>query len=310
MGHTECSEVAGPPAIHCLKRIFIYHFVPSKESGARGNLLPLIGAACIAFVLAVLYFSVFLKLVHDWYILPDFSHGFIVAVFGIYLVWTKRASLFGETPKPSWAGFLFVVPGLLLLMLGVFGAELYLTRLSALFLLLGTTWAVIGPSAARQLLPVCALLLLAIPIPQVVFFLLTFPLQHLAAALATSLLQLCGVPVLQEGNLIRLPSITLEVAEACSGIRSLFSLCTVAVLYSYFAEKRYLLRVVMVLSSIPIAVAANALRILGTGILVQYGGADLALGFFHEFSGILIFAFAVASLMALHVLLRVMWVSE
>jgi len=193
--------------------------------------------------------------------------------------------------------------GLLLLLLGVLGAELYLARISGLFVLIGIAWLLAGQVSALQLLPVCALLLLAIPIPQVLFFQITSPLQHLATSLATSMLQLCGVPVLQEGNLIRLPSITLEVAEACSGIRSLFGLCTVAVLYSYFAEKQVFLRVVLVLCSIPIAVAANALRILGTGLLVQYRGAEVALGFFHEFSGLLIFMLAVAMLMVIHLLL-------
>ena len=272
--------------------------------------LQLSWAIPILFLLTMLYFSVFLKLVHDWYVLPDFSHGFLVAVFGVYLVWIRRDSLRNTSPKPSWAGLVLVVPGLLLLLLGVLGAELYLARVSALFLLLGTTWTIMGGAAARQLLPVCAVLLLAIPIPQVVFFQLTFPLQHLAAGLATTLLQVCGVPVLQEGNLIRLPSITLEVAEACSGIRSLLSLSTVAVLYSYFMETKTALRVLLVLSSIPVAVAANALRIFGTGLLVHYRGAEAALGFFHEFSGILIFGFAVITLMVIHVLLRGGWWSQ
>ncbi|MEK6398684.1 MAG: exosortase/archaeosortase family protein [Terriglobus sp.] len=255
----------------------------------------------------MLYFGICLKLVHDWYVLPDFSHGFIVVLFGAYLVWTKRASLLKEPSRPSWVGFALILPGLLLLVLGVLGAELYLARISGLFLLLGTAWIVLGTSAARQLIPICALLLLAIPIPQVVFFQLTFPLQHLAASLATLLLQLCGVPVLQEGNLIHLPSITLEVAEACSGIRSLFSLCTVAVLYGYFADKKMSHRVLLVLASIPVAVVANALRIFGTGLLVHYRGTEVALGFLHEFSGLLVFVFAVVALMAIHVLLRRMW---
>lgn len=259
--------------------------------------------AVVLFLLATLYFSVFVKLVHDWYVLPDFSHGFLVALFAVYLLWTKRALLLEGTVCPTWGGLFLLIFGLLLLLLGALGAELFLTRISGIFVVVGTVWLLAGGGLALKLLPCCSLLLLAIPIPQVLFFQVTSPLQHLAASLATCMLQVARVPVLQDGNLIRLPSITLEVAEACSGIRSLFSLCTVAVLYSYFAENQPSTRVVLVLCSIPIAVISNALRILGTGLLVQYRGAKVALGFFHEFSGLLIFMLAVAMLMVIHVLL-------
>jgi exosortase len=118
--------------------------------------------------------------------------------------------------------------------------------------------------------------------------------------LASALLPLFGVPVLREGNVIVLPMMKLEVAEACSGIRSLMSLFTLAIFYGYFLEKSFWRRVALVLASIPIAIAANAVRILGTGLCVQYWDPDKALGFFHEFSGWVIFLVSLACLFIVH----------
>jgi exosortase len=143
-------------------------------------------------------------------------------------------------------------------------------------------------------------LLLSIPFPAIVFNQITFPLQLLASRLASMILPLLGVPVLQEGNVIQLPVMKLEVAEACSGIRSLMSLFTLAVFYGYFLEKTTGRRVLLALASIPIAVAANVARIVGTGLCVQYWDPNKALGFFHEFSGWVMFLVSLACLYLVH----------
>jgi exosortase len=143
-------------------------------------------------------------------------------------------------------------------------------------------------------------LVLMIPIPAIVFAQITFPLQILASKLSAWLLPLLGVPVFREGNVINLPAMPLEVAEACSGIRSLLSLTTLAIMYGYLLEKRIGIRVLLGLASIPIAVAANGLRIVGTGLLVQYWDPDKAEGFFHAFSGWLIFVVSLLMLFVFH----------
>jgi exosortase len=125
-------------------------------------------------------------------------------------------------------------------------------------------------------------------------------LQILASKLATWSLAFLGVPVFREGNVINLPAMPLEVAEACSGIRSLLSLTTLAIMYGYLMEERPPLRVALAVASIPIAVAANGLRIVGTGLLVQYWDPEKAEGFFHAFSGWLIFVVSLLMLFVLH----------
>src|SRR6185503_9132023 len=152
-----------------------------------------------------------------------------------------------------------------------------------------------------------AFLILMVPIPTIILNQITFPLQILASKLSAWLLPLLGVPVLREGNVINLPAMPLEVADACSGIRSLLSLTCLAIMYGYLLEKRTGIRVILALASIPIAVAANGLRIVGTGLLVQYWDPEKAEGFFHAFSGWLIFVVSLSLLFLLHKTICAIW---
>jgi exosortase len=253
----------------------------------------------LALVVAI-YAGVFVKLVYDWSTNPDFSHGFLVPLFSAYLIWTKRDVLRKTPVRQSWAGIWLVIAGIFVLFLGVYGAELFLSRISFIMLLAGLIWTMAGRSFLRELRFPLLVLLLAIPFPAVVYNQITFPLQILASKLASAALPLFGVPVMRDGNVIQLPSMQLEVAEACSGIRSLMSLFTAAIFYGYFLEPSVKRRVILALAALPIAVIANGIRIVGTGLAVQYWDPQKALGFFHEFSGWLIFVFSLICLYLLH----------
>jgi len=258
------------------------------------------GPVLIGLLVMGVYYRVLSKLVRDWWEIPDFSHGFLVPVFVGYVLWTKRKRL-QETPlAPCWSGMGAVVLGLLTLLLGVYGAELFLSRVSLAILLAGLTLCFGGWQLLRELRFELLVLLLAIPIPAILFNQITIPMQIVASKLASGLLPLVGVPVLREGNVIVLPSMRLEVAEACSGIRSLISLIALSVFYGYFVERSFMRRLALVAASIPIAIAANAVRILGTGLCVQYWDPDKAEGFFHEFSGWVIFLVSLSCLLAVH----------
>ena len=251
-------------------------------------------------LLPVLYGSIALKLVHDWADLPDFSHGFLIPFFVLFLIWDRRTELRNTPLAPTWAGLPLVVFALFVLLVGVFGADLFLSRVSFVLLSAGLIWSLCGSRMFGRTKFMLFVLLLAIPIPAVVFNQITFPLQLLASRFASALLPFAGVPVLREGNVIQLPAMQLEVAEACSGIRSLLSLFTVAVIYGYFLERDTWRRVLLALASLPIAVAANVVRIFGTGLCVQYWNPDKAVGFFHEFSGWLMFLVSLACLYLIH----------
>ncbi len=263
-----------------------------------------ISIALIALLLGIVYFRIAAKLVIDWYSIPDYSHGFLVPLFAIFVMWDNRAVLRSTPVKQSSAGLSLVILGLFVVVVGVFGAELFLSRISFLILLAGLVWTFFGFAMLKALRFPLLILLLAIPFPDIIFNQITFPLQLLASKMATGILRLVGVPVLHEGNVIELPVMKLEVAEACSGIRSLMSLFTLAVFYGYFLERTTPRRIILAVASIPIAVAANAARIVGTGLCVQYWDPDKALGFFHEFSGWVMFVISLVCLYLLHRLMR------
>jgi exosortase len=252
-------------------------------------------------LLVVLYHGIAVKLVTDWYELPDFSHGFLIPFFAAFLLWDNRKALSSTPLEPSWAGTILVALGLFELLLGRLGADLFLQRTSFVVLVAGLIWTLLGKPMLGRLKFVLFVLLLAIPLPTILFNQITFPLQLLASRFASDLLQLAQVPVLRDGNIIQLPAMPLEVAEACSGIRSLMSLFTVAVIYGYFLERATWRRVVLALSALPIAVTANVARIFGTGMCVQYWDPEKAMGFFHEFSGWLMFLVSLGCLYLVHV---------
>jgi exosortase len=260
--------------------------------------------AVLMVVVGTIYHGIITGLVRQWWTDPDFSHGFFVPIFSGFVIWQKRKQLARLTLRPSWTGLLVVSAALIILIAGVLGAELFLSRSSFVLLLAGLIIFFAGWRFLGAVFFAWAVLFLMIPIPAIIYNQITFPLQFLASKLATELLSLIGVPVFREGNVIHLPALNLEVVEACSGIRSLMSLGTLAIVYGYFVETRVWKRVILALAAIPIAVAANGLRIMGTGLLGQYWNPDKAEGFFHEFSGWVIFVLSVAMLFLLQRLIN------
>ena len=251
-----------------------------------------------------LYFSIVNRLVAQWFHDPNFSHGFFVPFFSAYVVWKSRDRLFALPETPSSWGFVFLVFSMLMLIVGALGAELFLSRISLIFLIASLIILFWGWARFRVLLFPTAFLFLMVPIPALVFNQITFPLQLLASKVAAVALPFAGVPVLREGNIIHLPAMPLEVAEACSGIRSLLSLVTMAIIYGFFRESRNWIRVILALLAVPIAIAANSTRIVGTGLLVQYWDPDKAEGFFHSFSSWLVFALSLGMLLLSHQIFR------
>ncbi len=252
--------------------------------------------AVAVFVLtfAALYHDVLRKLVYDWAHDDNYSHGFLIIPIAAYLTWERRQKLGSAERKPSVLGLIVVVGSLLTLVAGVLGAELFLTRVSIVGVIAGTVLFVLGWTHLRVLAFPIAFLLLMIPIPAIVFNQIAFPLQLQASRFGEAALNAFAVPVLREGNVMILANTTLEVAEACSGIRSLVSLLTLGILYGYFTDSRGAVRIAIALSTVPIAIVTNGLRVAGTGIAAHYYGPEVAQGFFHEFSGWVVFVLAFA----------------
>ncbi len=243
-------------------------------------------------LLGALYGAILVRMGVQWYDDPDYSHGFLIPFMSGYFVWERREKLRALSHIPNVWGIGLLGLGLLMLVIGSLGAELYLQRSSLIVVLAGLVLLLRGRESLRVLAFPIAFLFFMIPLPAIVVNTVAFPLQLFAAQTATFCLYNFGIPVLREGNVILLAGTTLEVAEACSGIRSLQALLALGTVYGYFSQRVMWKRWVLVLLSIPIAIVANAFRVTGTGVMANYWGVEAAEGFYHTFQGWLIFVVA------------------
>src|SRR5829696_3255731 len=282
----------------------------------------------ISFAIAFAYATVLVKLFHDWWNDENYSHGLLIPLIIGYILWSQRDKLARVPARPTLLlGGAAILLALLTLWAGVAGAELYTQRLSLILLLAGITVYFWGLSLLRLILVPLSLLFLAIPIPTIIFNKIAFPLQLFASRCAVWSMSVLGIPVLRQGNIIELKPLNsfdtkkLEVVEACSGIRSLMTLLTLAVVFAYFSHspgeggpnsgKRFgFLKsywfwrsVIIVISAVPIAILTNAFRVSGTGVLAHYFGTAIADGFFHSFSGWVVYIVAFIMLFGIGMIL-------
>jgi exosortase len=257
------------------------------------------------------YAAVLVKLSRDWWSDENYSHGLLIPFIIGYILWVGRDKFASARTNASvWPGGATVAVALMALWAGVAGAELYTQRMSLVLLVAGVVVYFWGLQLLKLILIPLFLLILAIPIPAIIFNQIAFPLQLFASRCAVWSMQMLGIPVLRQGNVIELKPLNsfdtkkLEVVEACSGIRSLMTLITLGVVFAYFTYPKsesdhpktrfygMLRSAIIVFSAIPIAIVTNALRVSGTGVLAHYYGTQIADGFFHSFSGWVVYIVA------------------
>ena len=292
----------------------------------------------IAVALAFVYATVLEKMGRDWWHDENYSHGLLIPFVIGYILWQERQQFQSSKSQPAiWFGVIGVVVSLFALWAGTAGAELFVQRISLVLMLVSVAIYFWGFRFLRRLFMPLSLLILAIPIPQIVFNKIAFPLQLFASRCAVGAMSLLEIPVLRQGNVIELMPLgattpkKLAVVEACSGIRSLMTLVTLAMVYAYFTKpksgptnfnlssssdnistqkhdklkfvehlKSFTLwrSLILAIAAVPIAILTNALRVSGTGVLAHYYGTRVADGFFHSFSGWVIYIVAALLLLA------------
>lgn len=258
------------------------------------------GSLFLTSVALLLYGPVLLRMASQFYQDPAYSHGFAVPIFSAYLVWQRRDRLARVEKKPSLIGMWVVLGALGLLFLGSLGAELFLTRISLVLMIAGLVLYFFGAPTLRLLAFPLGFLLLMIPLPAIFYTRMVFPLQILSSRFATNTLQTIKVvPVLREGNLLILPYCTLEVVEACSGIRSLMAIVAFALGYAYLTERSMGVRAFLTIAMVPVAIVGNGIRVVIAALLAHYRGAPNADDFLHPISGVIIFLVALVLLLAL-----------
>jgi len=254
-----------------------------------------------------IYAPILYHMVLHWHLVDDYSHGFLIGPLAVYFAWERRGKLRRAAVEPSWWGVLPLALGLLSLTVGRMGVEQMTMRAGFVLTLNGLVLLLLGRAIYRILAFPLLFLFLAVPLPQSLVNVVSFPLQLMAADLAVSALQQFGVPVLREGNIIHLPTSRLFVAEACSGLRSLMALGTLGVVFAYFFRKNPVERIVIVASTLPIAVLVNAFRVGLTASLSYKWGQQMAAGVIHETEGFFTFALAFVLLLGEAWLLSLVW---
>jgi exosortase len=286
--HTHHPSVSSPPA----------------PAPAHPELRVVLFALALVGILALLYAGIMRDLGIQWWDDANYNHGFLIPVFSGFLVWRERHRLRAIEPAGSLVGLPVLVGGIALLFIGDIGAENFLMRGSLLVILAGLILFLSGRATFRAVLFPLGYLLFMIPLPGILFYAVTFPLQSLAAEQAAWALDLLGVPVLLDGNIIHLSQLSLGVTEACSGIRSLISLLAGAAAWAYLMLPAGWLTVAFVASAIPITIVANSARVVATGLIGQWIGVEYASGFFHEFAGWVVYVFAFACLLGVYALIQ------
>jgi exosortase len=257
----------------------------------------------LALAIAWLYAETLAGLGREWLSSPDASYGVVLAAVAAAVAWQRRERVARACAEPAThrsAGVFILLAGLLLFLAGQLGADVFLTRLSLVAVLTGTLWFVAGAAVVRVLAAPLAFVLMAVPLPALIVNAVTLPLQFTASQIAESTLVTAGVAVFRDGNVLELPSATLQVAEACSGLRSLVSLTAIAVLLAWATPgQSRLARVTMVAAAMPVAIVMNGLRIAGIGLACEAWGPRMASGAWHTLSGWLTFAASAVVLIAI-----------
>jgi exosortase len=236
----------------------------------------------------LLYYRVLMSLGHDWWTYDAQSYGMLVPPLACYIAWLRRDVTLSKPIVPDSRGVFAVALACLMLFVGTLGAEFFLTRVSFVVLLVGFTWLFWGVQRLNTLGFPFVLLATMVPIPTLIYNFLAAPLQLFASSIAAGVARGVGVSVYRDGNVIQLANVSLGVAEACSGLHSLSALVIAGLLLGYLQCERLPARVLLVILSVPLAIAVNVLRVAGTAILADYN-QELAMGFYHSFAGWLVF---------------------
>jgi exosortase len=273
---------------------------PSAEISRTGTWFA--GLSLLTLVVTM-YATVLSSLARQWWNDPNYGHGFFVPVFAGYILWSERDRWCALPFHPNNLGLALMLFGIALRVLGMLGAELFMARLSLVILISGIVLFLGGRQVLRSIAFPIGYLLFMIPLPAIVYYQMTLPLELWASRLGATGLVALGIHTVRQGNLLFLPNCTLNVVEACSGIRSLLSLLAAAVAYGYLAEQNKWKRGVLAIASIPIAIATNGLRLVATGVLSYFFGPSVDSGVVHVALGLGFFALAVVSILLIHKIL-------
>jgi exosortase len=254
----------------------------------------------LAGLLAWVFWPSLVELAEVWESDPQYSHGYLVPLFAVGLLWLRRDRCDWATMKPNWWGVILVAAGCAVRLAGGHYYYFWLERTAFLPVVVGTVLTLGGTAALRWSWPSLAFLVFMFPMPSGMAAALAHPLQRIGTLASSYLLELCGIPAVTEGNVILLRQVDLGVVEACSGLRMLTTFFATSAAVALLSRQALLVRVLVFASAAPIAIAVNVLRITATGILYETAGPRLAELVFHDLAGWLMIPAALIMLLLVH----------
>jgi exosortase len=257
----------------------------------------------ISILFLILYYPILFSMAKDWQINDNYSHGYLIPVIIGYMIWATRKRFKGLEVGPNNWGLILIFIGLCQLIITRIGSEFFLQRISMVIVLFGILLFMAGKSITKKLLLPVLYILFMIPIPAILWNKVAFPLKLFASFLAAEIINSLGITIWRSGNILYLANMTLEVADACSGLRSLTSLLALSAAFAFFTNHSKFKKWLMFLSAIPIAILTNIIRLTVTAGLASQYGERVAKGFLHEFSGIMVFLFGLLILYFFHIFL-------
>jgi exosortase len=289
------TDLAASPQVNCATTVAkSRHWTPALQVGT------------VVALMGVLFASVLADMAHDWWTEPAWSQGMLLPPLALYIAWIQRSHILTYPAAPDRSGLMLTALACFLYLLGRLASEFFLTRFSFVILVVGLVWTFWGLARLRRLVLPLLLLASMVPLPSVLYNSLAGPLQLLASEGATRIAQSVGVSVFRDGNIIQLAGVTLGVAEACSGLNALSALIVGSLLLGYLFCSGWIARIALIILSVPLAIGVNVVRVAGTAILADYD-REFAMGFYHAFSGWLVFVAGLGllylSALALHAML-------
>lgn len=247
-------------------------------------------------LLLIIYAPALLELVEDWYLDSNYSHGFLIPLVSLYMIWSKREELAAIPSSISPSGLVLVIVGIVMFIVGNSASEYFTVRLSFVIILIGLVRYLFGRQIMEKIWFELTFLIFMIPIPYVIYYTATFPLQLLASKITATILTFIGLDIVRQGNILHIPGYSLEVAEACSGMRSIVSLLALGALYAQMTQPNTARKIILFLSTIPLAIAANVFRVFVTTILAAVVGDEVAQEPLHSLFGMSVFVVAFTGL--------------
>lgn len=276
--------------------------VESAPAPSRGYSVWIETGVVIALI-AALFWDVLADMAHDWWTEPALSQGLLIPPLALYIAWLYRQQTLSRPAATDRRGLIPIAFACVLFISGKLASEFFMTRISFVVLVIGLIWTFWGVQRLRTLTFPLLLLATMVPLPTLIYNSLAAPLQLFASDIAARIAQAAGISVFRDGNIIQLAGGSLGVAEACSGLNSLSALIVGSILFGFLICERPIGRILLFASAIPLAIIVNVLRVAGTAVLADYN-QEFAMGFYHSFSGWLVFVAGATVLYALARLLH------